>query len=155
MGLHPAHARQTMCHHTCHRCRHMHLSESPSPPPATVAANLQLQEDELCALQSIYGEDALAATDARSWRTAVPAPDGPHLVLAFHLPESYPSAAPPLFQLDSSYLPGDVSEQLATELEAVFLPGGEGGEGRLHGHPARQLLVRTLLLLLLASGLAV
>jgi hypothetical protein len=93
-------------------------------PQSTGAGNRQQQEEEICALQSIYGEEALAATDEHSYRVCVPEDGGAHLTLAFYLPETYPSHTPPLLELCSDFLPGGVLEQLSRELEDAFLPGG-------------------------------
>lgn len=62
------------------------------------------------------------ATD--SYSLGIPAAgSSARLSLALHLPESYPSTHPPLFELHSDFLPGDVLEELSQELEAAFCPG--------------------------------
>ncbi|GAB4820721.1 hypothetical protein N2152v2_007767 [Parachlorella kessleri] len=89
----------------------------------TVLGNWQLQEEELCAVRSIYGEEAVVCVDAHSFRVSVPEEGGANVALAFYLPDSYPSLTPPVFELRSDYLPGGVVEELIRELEAAFSPG--------------------------------
>jgi hypothetical protein len=93
-------------------------------PP--VDSNRQQQADELCALQAIYGEDAVQLLDAGSLRFAIPdAASAPHLQLTVHLPESYPAEHPPVLQLSDSCncLSEDVLSGLARDLESSFKAG--------------------------------
>lgn len=60
------------------RCCRQH--QTPPLPPAR-AGNKQQQEDELCALRAIYGEEAVAVVDDVSYSFAIPDASGkPHLV---------------------------------------------------------------------------
>ncbi|KAI3436652.1 hypothetical protein D9Q98_006068 [Chlorella vulgaris] len=89
-------------------------------------SNRQQQADELCALQAIYGEDAVQLLDTGSLRFAIPdAASAPHLQLTVHLPESYPAEHPPVLQLSDSCncLSEDVLSGLARDLESSFKAG--------------------------------
>lgn len=92
-------------------------------------------------LDSIYGEEAFTVDGESQLRILIPGPepsqpgDAPSsrrlLYLHCALPESYPSADPPLFELHSEWLPYGVLDSLTSELESRFSPG----EGR---PPARR-----------------
>lgn len=86
------------------------------------------QADELCALQAIYGEEAVrvleAGQGAAAYAFSVPnARAQPRLEVRAHLPASYPSQHPPIVELECGLLPPDVLAGLAAELEAMFVPG--------------------------------
>ncbi|KAL4442964.1 hypothetical protein ABPG77_008455 [Micractinium sp. CCAP 211/92] len=86
------------------------------------------QADELCALQAIYGEEAVrvleAGPGAAAYAFSVPdAAEQPRLEVRAHLPASYPSQHPPIVELECGLLPPDVLTGLAAELEAMFVPG--------------------------------
>lgn len=98
------------------------------------------QSDELCALQAIYGEEAVrvleAGSGAAAYAFSVPDDAQPRLEVRVHLPASYPSQHAPIVELECSLLPPDVLAGLAAELEAMFVPGawrlasGDASEGR-------------------------
>ncbi len=86
------------------------------------------QADELCALQAIYGEEAVrvleAGPGAAAYAFSVPdAAEQPRLEVRAYLPASYPSQHPPIVELECGLLPPDVLTGLAAELEAMFVPG--------------------------------
>ena len=47
----------------------------------------------------------------------------PHITLRVHLPATYPSQHPPVFELSCDILSGGQLGELAAELEALFAPG--------------------------------
>lgn len=99
--------------------------------PAADESDAGQQADELCALQAIYGEEAVrvleAGQGAAAYAFSVPnARAQPRLEVRAHLPASYPSQHPPIVELECGLLPPDVLAGLAAELEAMFVPGGDG-----------------------------
>ena len=98
----------------------------PPPPPPPAGGNEQQQADELEALLAIYGEEGVQQLGGASYAFTVPEPGAqPHLELRATLPDGYPAADPPLFELECSFLPEGLLDSLATELEAMFVPGEE------------------------------
>ncbi|KAL4457691.1 hypothetical protein ABPG75_012556 [Micractinium tetrahymenae] len=86
------------------------------------------QADELCALQAIYGEEAVRVLEvgpgAAAYAFSVPdAGSQPRLEVRAHLPATYPSQHPPIVELQCGLLPPDVLAGLAAELEGMFVPG--------------------------------
>ena len=139
-------------------CRSHSPPPPPPPPPAACCLRLprtlpcictlyptplpdddaQARADELCALEAIYGEgfvrvlDSSPAAAPSSIAVTLPEPGAqPCLQLRAHLPDSYPSQHPPVFELGCELLPPDVLGSLATELEGLFSPGARSGSGRL------------------------
>lgn len=58
---------------------------------------------------------------------AAPLSPQPHITLRVHLPATYPSQHPPVFELGCDMLSGGQLGELAAELEAMFAPGGHWG----------------------------
>ncbi|KAI7845864.1 hypothetical protein COHA_000598 [Chlorella ohadii] len=84
----------------------------------------QQQADELCALQAIFGEGFVQVLDAATWCMSIPEPEAqPHITLRVHLPATYPSQHPPVFELSCDILSSGQLGELAAELEALFAPG--------------------------------
>ena len=119
-------------------CRVMLDAPPPLPPPihrrllprsaprTAAGGNAAQQADELCALLAIYGDEGVQQLGGASYAFMVPEPGAhPHLKLRATLPDGYPAADPPLFELECDYLPEGLLDSLATELEAMFVPGEE------------------------------
>lgn len=110
--------------------------------------NRQQQEEEQAVLASIYGEEAVTAEGDSQLRILIPgpepnqpgdAPSGRRLFLHCALPDTYPSAHPPLFELHSEWLPYEVLDSLTCELEGRFSPG----ESRPAAAPSAPPLLQT------------
>lgn len=62
--------------------------------------------------------------DATSYTFMLPEPSAhPSLVLRTHLPATYPTQHPPVFELSCDFLSADMLGGLAAELEGLFSPG--------------------------------
>ena len=82
-------------------------------------------EEELNAVEAIFGDDCVVDHDAKSLRVWVPNKNvTPAIELAVLFPsEGYPSSTPPVVSVRAPHLSDDVLESLQTELDALFLPG--------------------------------
>eukprot|EP00887_Chlorella_sp_A99_P002656 scaffold6.g2656.t1 len=81
----------------------------------------QQREEELAALSAIYG-DALEVQGASAATIALPGPSArPRgLVLRLHLPSTYPSRDPPVYELESDAVPEGLLAEWAAEMDALF-----------------------------------
>jgi hypothetical protein len=86
------------------------------------------QLDELLALDSIFGPEQLRkASGDRELALAIPSwNEAPRIQLSIHLPENYPSAIPPVFELQcrpSDALNDEGRGHIAHQLQSMFNPG--------------------------------
>ncbi|KAM4738900.1 E3 ubiquitin-protein ligase RNF14-like [Anableps anableps] len=108
--------------------------------------DLEEQEDELLALQSIFGSDEFLRNESKSageFRVSVELPAGftvllrhggtirqydlsflPPLLLTFELPEDYPSSSPPSFTLTCSWLTHPQLTSLSDQLTDLYQTSG-------------------------------
>lgn len=84
-----------------------------------------LLEEELCAIEAIFGDDCKVEPEQRMATVWVPSRGDPHSCqLALLYPsEGYPSRRPPDVELAAPHLPPDALISLRQELEDLFLPG--------------------------------
>lgn len=84
----------------------------------------QQQQDELSALEAIYGGDCVIAADHTTCQVFVPdLSHEPHVCLRVHLPPAYPSAVAPIPEIHGPHLSNDVRAWIVRELESQFTPG--------------------------------
>ncbi|KAL3135682.1 hypothetical protein ABBQ38_006154 [Trebouxia sp. C0009 RCD-2024] len=85
---------------------------------------LQQQQDELAALEAIYGGDCVVSADRVSCQVYIPdSTHIPSICLRVHLPPDYPISAPPIPELAAPHLSDDVKACVIAELEAQFAAG--------------------------------
>ncbi|EIE20205.1 UPF0029-domain-containing protein [Coccomyxa subellipsoidea C-169] len=90
---------------------------------ATSQENRQQQQEEVFALQAIFGDSCEVLSEERL-QVHVPDKDNPHkLTLRVHFPETYPSSAAPVFELYGGCASDDERRVAAQELERMFEPG--------------------------------
>lgn len=81
-------------------------------------------EDELCALQAIFGEDCEASLEDRVCTLFVPSRDAElRLQVRLFFPANYPGSQGPAIDLVAPHLSQNQQEVLQDELEDLFLPG--------------------------------
>ncbi|KAG2444222.1 hypothetical protein HYH02_009160 [Chlamydomonas schloesseri] len=84
------------------------------------------QEEELCALESIYGSDVVHVSREESLvEVCIAHPQGgtQEVVLRASLPADYPTSAAPIAELFGNHLSDDVLSWAARQLEEMFSPG--------------------------------
>lgn len=84
-----------------------------------------LLEDELCAVEAIFGEDCTVSQADRCLTVCIPSKaTTPHVELCVRFPvEGYPSQVPPEVEVLAPHLSEGVLQQLERELDDLFLPG--------------------------------
>ncbi|KAK9901299.1 hypothetical protein WJX75_004648 [Coccomyxa subellipsoidea] len=88
-----------------------------------VTENRQQQQEEIFALQAIFGESCETLSEDRV-QVYIPDKDDPHrLILRVHLPETYPSAAAPVLELYGGCTSEHECQVAAQHLEGMFEPG--------------------------------
>lgn len=82
-------------------------------------------EEELFAIEAIFGDDCEVVHDDRRVRVWVPARDAtPHVQLRLLFPsQGYPSREAPVVEVEAKHLSDDMHASLVQELEDLFLPG--------------------------------
>ncbi|PNW85773.1 hypothetical protein CHLRE_03g206000v5 [Chlamydomonas reinhardtii] len=84
------------------------------------------QEEELCALESIYGSEVVHVSREESLvEVCVAHPQGgtQEVVLRASLPSDYPASSPPIAELFGSHLSDDLLGWAARQMETMFTPG--------------------------------
>ncbi|KAG9478955.1 hypothetical protein GDO78_012562 [Eleutherodactylus coqui] len=91
----------------------------------TEGENLQSQIDEIEALSSIYGDDWCVIDEAARIFCIKVSSSSDHpewtLCLQVILPPEYPSAAPPLYQLNAPWVRGEDRMTISNNLEEIYL----------------------------------
>ena len=82
-------------------------------------------DEELRAIEAIFGEDCEVVHDERRVRVWVPARDAtPQVQLRLLFPsEGYPSRQGPVIELEAKHLSDDMHANMVQELEDLYLPG--------------------------------
>ncbi|GIL71208.1 hypothetical protein Vretifemale_1804 [Volvox reticuliferus] len=92
---------------------------------STDAADAAARDEELCALEAIFGESVNASREDSFVEVCIPHPQGGNqeVVLRVSLPSDYPSSSCPVAVLYGSHLSDDVLAWAVKQLEKLFTPG--------------------------------
>jgi hypothetical protein len=84
-----------------------------------------VQEDEVIAIQSIFGEEIVQKVSSTELRICIPSLEStPCIDLRIFLPQNvYPLSSPPVFELRCDLFDSSTISDMATTLEAMFQPG--------------------------------
>jgi RWD domain len=83
-----------------------------------------LLEEELCAIEAIFGDDCVVDQPERRVQVWVPSKDAvPRFQLMLSFPDGYPSRECPVIELLAPQLSPDVHANLVQQLEDIHLPG--------------------------------
>ncbi|KXZ45200.1 hypothetical protein GPECTOR_57g490 [Gonium pectorale] len=89
-------------------------------------ADAVARDEELCALEAIYGEAVHVSREESLVEVCVAHPSGAasqEVILRVSLPPDYPSASAPVAELYGGHLSDDVLQWAARQLESQFAPG--------------------------------
>ncbi|GFR40828.1 hypothetical protein Agub_g1303, partial [Astrephomene gubernaculifera] len=88
-------------------------------------ADVAAREEELCALEAIFGESVSVRPEESIVEVRLPHPHGgtQEVTLRVSLPSDYPSTSCPIPELYGSHLSDDVLTWTARQLEGMFVPG--------------------------------
>ncbi|GIL51831.1 hypothetical protein Vafri_7742 [Volvox africanus] len=91
----------------------------------TGAADAASRDEELCALEAIFGESVNASREDSFVEVCIPHPQGgvQEVALRVSLPSDYPSSSCPVAALYGSHLSDDVLAWAVKQLETLFTPG--------------------------------
>jgi ubiquitin-protein ligase len=105
-------------------CRQINAMRDAEMNSLATDANEAMLEDELTAIEAIFGEDCCVNIDQRHTTVWVPGRHSePNIKLTLTFPCSYPSSSPPVVELSCPHIPNTQHEQVCRELEDLFLPG--------------------------------
>mmetsp|Transcript_26004 Transcript_26004/g.70456 ORF Transcript_26004/g.70456 Transcript_26004/m.70456 type:complete len:327 (+) Transcript_26004:117-1097(+) len=90
-----------------------------------MASDEELVEEELCALEAIFGDDCHVNREERIVKVYIPDRNHvPSAILHVHLPPSYPSSCPPVADLVvGPHCPPDLVNSALEGLSSKFVPG--------------------------------
>ena len=97
-----------------------------NPPGSSISADDTTLEDELCAVEAIFGDDCDASFTDRNCTVYVPSKSTqPNVQLVLFFPLNYPQDAP-CVEILAPQLSDDQIQSLTQEMEDIFLPGEVG-----------------------------
>jgi hypothetical protein len=86
-------------------------------------SNVELQQDEILALQSIFGDEVVESVEESICLTFPHIDSSPFIRIVLYFPAEYPSHEPPIAEISSPILDESVIASMGAKLHDMFVPG--------------------------------
>jgi len=86
-------------------------------------SNAELQQDEILALQSIFGDEVVESLEDSFSLTFPHIDSSPFIRIVLYFPAEYPSHEPPIADISSPILDESVIASMGARLQEMFVPG--------------------------------
>lgn len=89
----------------------------------SMESNVELQQDEILALESIFGDEVVESLEESICLTFPHIDSSPFVRVVLYFPAEYPSHEPPIAEISSPILDESVIASMGAKLQEMFVPG--------------------------------